>query len=47
MYWERASQLGTIEDGQGRKLVHLPRSNVLDVAQLQGIMKTIGDGGEW
>lgn len=47
MYWERASELGTIEDGQNTKMVHLPRSNILNVMQLQDIMKTIGDGGEW
>jgi len=47
LYWERASELGTIEDGRDSKIVHLPRSNILNVAQLQDIMKTVGDGGEW
>jgi Domain of unknown function (DUF4365) len=47
MYWQRASELGAIRDGQQTKVVHLPRSNILNVVQLQGIMKTIGDGGGW
>jgi len=47
MYWERANELGTLREGQQSKVIHLPRSNILNVAQLQGIMKTIGDGGEW
>lgn len=47
MYWDRASELGAIGDNQEYKTVYLPRSNTLNVAQLQDIMKTIGDGGEW
>jgi hypothetical protein len=47
MYWEHASKLGAIPDGQKTKVVHLPRSNTLNVAQLQNIMKKIGEGGEW
>lgn len=46
MYWELAANLGEISDGAATKTVHLPRSNLFDVAQLQGIMKTIGDGGD-
>lgn len=47
MYWVAARGLGTLEENQQYKTVYLPRSNILDVPQLQGIMKTIGDGGEW
>jgi hypothetical protein len=47
MYWKRASELGTIEDGRASKMVHLPRRNILSVAQLQDIMRMIGDRGEW
>jgi hypothetical protein len=47
MYWQYASQVGTISDSQGSKTVHLPRSNLFDVEQLLGIMKHIGDGGDW
>lgn len=44
MYWARATDLGTIPDGQGSKTVHLPRSNVFNVEQLLAIMKSIGEG---
>lgn len=47
MYWQRAAALGTIEDDNASKTVHLPRSNLFDVPQLLGIMKTIGEGGDW
>lgn len=47
MYWQRADNLGTIEDEHGSKTVHLPRSNLFDVPQLLGIMATIGNGGDW
>ena len=47
MYWERANELGTLKKGQQSKVVHLPRKKIFNVAQLQGIMKTIGNGGEW
>jgi hypothetical protein len=46
MYWGGASELGTLKEGRQSKVVHLPRSNIFNVAQLQGIMKAIGDGGE-
>jgi hypothetical protein len=46
MYWERASKLGSIAEHQETRLVHLPRCNILNVEQLQGIMKMIGEGGE-
>ena len=45
LYWERATNLGDISDGAATTTVHLPRSNLFDVAQLRDIMKTIGDGG--
>jgi hypothetical protein len=47
MYWQRAEELGILPEGQKSRVVRLPRSNILNVMQLQGIMKTIGDGGEW
>jgi hypothetical protein len=47
MYWQRAADLGTIREGQATKTVRLPRSNLFDVEQLLGIMRDIGDGGEW
>jgi hypothetical protein len=47
MYWERAVALGTLGEGKQSKTVRLPRRNILNVAQLQEIMKTVGDGGEW
>jgi hypothetical protein len=47
MYWECASELGALKEGQQSKVVYLPRSNIFNVTQLQGIMKTIGNGGEW
>lgn len=45
MYWARAADLGTIDDGATTKTVYLPRGNLFDVQQLRGIMETIGDGG--
>lgn len=47
MYWEAAQNLGSIEEAQESKIVHLPRCNLFDVEQLVGIMKAIGDGGSW
>lgn len=46
MYWQRAADLGQIDDDAGTKTVYLPRGNLFDVEQLRGIMETIGDGGE-
>jgi Domain of unknown function (DUF4365) len=46
MYWAKASDLPALAPGAGSKTVHLPRTNVFDVEQLRGIMKSIGDGGE-
>ncbi len=45
MFWEKATRLGDIAEGKATKNVYLPRSNVFDVPQLLGIMKTIGEGG--
>lgn len=45
MYWQRAADLGEIEDDAGTKTVYLPKGNLFDVEQLRGIMETIGDGG--
>ncbi|GGN29317.1 hypothetical protein GCM10011609_86240 [Lentzea pudingi] len=47
LYFEHAGNLGELPEGQDRKTVHLPRSNLFDVAGLQAIMATIGDGGDW
>ncbi|WP_246238418.1 DUF4365 domain-containing protein [Acrocarpospora corrugata] len=47
MYWQSAADLGSIDAGASAKTVRLPRSNLFDVPQLRGIMKTIGEGGEW
>ncbi|MEV4246940.1 DUF4365 domain-containing protein [Streptosporangium canum] len=47
MYWQSAAELGTVKDTQDTKTVRLPRSNLFDVEQLLGIMKTIGEGGDW
>jgi hypothetical protein len=46
MYWQRAAELGELRPDAATKTVHLPRSNLFDVAQLHGIMKSIGDGGD-
>lgn len=46
MYWQRAADLGELREGQQTKTVYLPRSNLFDVPQLRGIMKSIGEGGE-
>jgi hypothetical protein len=46
MYWQRAADLEELGDDQATKSVYLPRSNLFDVVQLCGIMKTIGDGGD-
>lgn len=46
MYWERASELGSIDGHQETKVVNLPRCNILNVEQLQEILKTIGEGRE-
>lgn len=46
MYWARAADLGEIRDDAASITVHLPRSNLFDVAQLRDIMRTIGDGGD-
>ncbi|WP_433180318.1 DUF4365 domain-containing protein [Actinoallomurus sp. CA-150999] len=47
MYWQSATELGTISDDCASKTVHLPRSNLFDVSQLLDIMKSIGEGGDW
>ncbi|WP_250213958.1 DUF4365 domain-containing protein [Acrocarpospora catenulata] len=47
MYWENAANLGVIAEGQASKTVRLPKSNLFDVDRLLGIMKTIGEGGDW
>ncbi|MGW2426367.1 DUF4365 domain-containing protein [Streptomyces sp. NPDC001709] len=47
MYWQWADQLGTLSGDQESKTVRLPRSNLFDVSTLQGIMRTIGEGGAW
>ncbi|WP_246267973.1 DUF4365 domain-containing protein [Acrocarpospora macrocephala] len=47
MYWQSAADLGSIGDDEASKTVRLPRSNLFDIPQLQGIMKTIGDRGDW
>jgi hypothetical protein len=46
MYWQSAADLGEIGDGQQTKTVYLPKSNLFDLPQLRGIMKTIGEGGD-
>lgn len=46
LYWAAAADLGTIADGTASKTVHVPRSNLFDVARLRGIMESIGDGGD-
>ncbi|MFC9664265.1 DUF4365 domain-containing protein [Nocardia sp. NPDC127606] len=43
MYWQFATELGTIAEGKARKTVHLPRTNLFDVEGLLKIMRTIGD----
>ncbi|MEU6299998.1 DUF4365 domain-containing protein [Streptomyces erythrochromogenes] len=47
MYWEWASRLPPLPDGQESKTVHLPRANLFDVPQLQNIFATLGEGGDW
>ncbi|MGW0516007.1 DUF4365 domain-containing protein [Crossiella sp. NPDC003009] len=47
VYWEHAANLGTIEDDMASRTVRLPRSNLLTVDALKGIMKAIGEGGQW
>ncbi|MFF4482879.1 DUF4365 domain-containing protein [Streptomyces sp. NPDC001520] len=47
MYWQWANQVGVLPDRQESKTVHLPRANLFDVPQLQDIMATIGEGGDW
>ncbi|MFF0531082.1 DUF4365 domain-containing protein [Nocardia amikacinitolerans] len=47
MYWEYAAKLGGTADGKSSTTVHLPRSNLFDVAGLQEIMHRIGEGGQW
>ncbi|WP_236655348.1 DUF4365 domain-containing protein [Streptacidiphilus carbonis] len=46
MFWQRACHLGATAQGRGSRTVHLPRTNVFDVSQLLGIMRTIGEGGD-
>lgn len=46
MYWQAATELGTINDGAKSKTVKLPRSNQFDVPQLLGIMRTIAERGD-
>lgn len=45
MYWEYASRLGDLPEGQASKTLHLPRANVFNVPAVQGIMRSIGEGG--
>lgn len=47
MYWEYAAELGEIGEDKASKTVRLPRSNLFDVGGLQGIMRRIGEGGQW
>lgn len=47
MYWQHARLLGGLADGAAGKTVHLPRSNLFDVEGLKGIMRRVGEGGEW
>lgn len=47
MYWDYAVNLGDIEDGKASRTVRLPRSNLFDVGALKGIMRCIGEGGQW
>ncbi|MEV5541770.1 DUF4365 domain-containing protein [Saccharopolyspora shandongensis] len=47
MYWQRAAELGTVDDGAGSKSVKLPRSNLFTAAQLLGIMRDIGERGDF
>jgi hypothetical protein len=47
LYYERATNLGELPEGQDSRTVHLPRSNLFDVAGLEAIMAAIGDGGDW
>jgi hypothetical protein len=46
MYWQEALLLGEIDDDAKSKTVYLPRTNLFDVAQLRGIMKSLGNGGD-
>ncbi len=46
LYWEYAANLGAIADGAATKTARLPRSNLFDVGALQGIMQSIGEGGQ-
>ncbi|GAA1264798.1 DUF4365 domain-containing protein [Saccharothrix xinjiangensis] len=47
LYYQRATNLGDLLPGQDSRTVHLPRSNLFDVAGLEAIMAAIGDGGDW
>jgi hypothetical protein len=47
MYWQCAARLGVASEGRGTKTIRLPRSNLFDADQLLGIMKTVGEGGDW
>ncbi|PWW65616.1 DUF4365 domain-containing protein [Actinokineospora spheciospongiae] len=47
LYYERATNLGNLPLEQDSRTVHLPRSNLFDVAGLEAIMAAIGDGGDW
>ncbi|MFD9699113.1 DUF4365 domain-containing protein [Lentzea sp. NPDC059081] len=47
MYWQHATLLGEIDDDANSKTVHLPRSNLFDVASLRSIMQRVGEGGVW
>ncbi|MEU5849644.1 DUF4365 domain-containing protein [Saccharopolyspora shandongensis] len=44
MYWQRAEDLGVIDDAKS-KTVKLPRGNLFDAPQLLGIMRDIGERG--
>ncbi|MBO2458126.1 DUF4365 domain-containing protein [Actinomadura violacea] len=47
LYWQSAAALETIGEDAQSKTVRVPRSNLFDVPQLLGIMKTLGEGGDW
>ena len=47
MYWQHAKLLGEIGDGAASKTVHLPRTNLFEVASLQSTMQRVGEGGVW
>jgi hypothetical protein len=46
LYWAKASDLTAVSENTASRTVHLPRSNLFDVPQLLGIMKSIGQGDD-